>query len=176
MIRLASAPAPSLKLLARSALTMLGSPELLKESRCELPAGSAAALDVLRDWAKGDGEGADDIHLASLPERQLEALAPDHPMDIAVIDWDVLFRAVRARLMLSVGEKLAAAPRSQAEEAAELVQSIVLECVGALHQLHLALIQERGQRDHPAVAAAALGSAQGPVRPAWTRPAGAGQA
>lgn len=150
MIRLASSPPPNIRLLARSALTMLSSPELMKESRCELPATSAAALDVLRDWAKGDGEGADDAHFASLPERQLEALTPDHPLDIAIADWDVLFHAVKARLMLSVGEKLAAVPNSQAGEAAELVQSIVLECVGALHQLHLALTQERGQRAHSA--------------------------
>jgi len=64
----------------------------------------------------------------------------------------LLFRAVMVRLMLSVGEKLAAAPRSQAGEAAEMVQSIVLECVGALHQLHLALMRERAERDHPAAA------------------------
>ncbi|WP_457278643.1 hypothetical protein [Polaromonas sp. P5_D5] len=151
MIRLASSPPPNIRLLARSALTMLSSPELMKESRCELPATSAAALDVLRDWAKGGGEDADDAHLASLPERQLEALTPDHPLDIAIADWDALFHAVKARLMLSVGEKLAAAPNSQAGEAAELVQSIVLECVGALHQLHLALTQEREQRAHPTV-------------------------
>ena len=150
MIRLASPPAPNIRLLARSALTMLSSPELMKESRCELPATSAAALDVLRDWAKGDGGGTDDVRLASLPERQLEALTPDHPLDIAIADWDALFGAVKARLMLSVGEKLAAPPSSQAGEAAELVQSVVLECVGALHQLHLALTQEREQRAHPA--------------------------
>jgi hypothetical protein len=149
MIRLASAPAPNLKLLARSALTMLSSPQLMKESRCELPATGAAALDVLRDWAKG----TDDAHLGLRTEAMLETLTPDHPLQIAITDWDVLFRAVKARLMLSVGEKPAAAPSSEAGEAAELVQSIVLECVGALHQLHLALTQERGQRDHPAATA-----------------------
>jgi len=161
MIRLASSPTPNLKLLARSALTMLSSPELMKESRCELPATSAAALDVLRDWAKGEGEGTHDAHLASPLERQLEALTPDHPLDIAVTDWDVLFRAVKIRLMLSVGEKLTAtAPASQAGEAAELVQSIVLECVGALHQLHRALTHERGQREHPAAVAPGLQATQ----------------
>lgn len=149
MIRLASAPTPNLTLLARSVPTLLSSPELLKESRCGLPAGSPAALDVLRGWAKAGGEGADDAHLASLPERQHQALAPDRPLDIAIADWDVLFHAVRARLLLSVDEKLAAAPKPQAGEAAERVQSIVLECVGALDQLHLALTQERGQRDQP---------------------------
>jgi hypothetical protein len=109
-------------------------------------------LDVLRDWAAGDGERDHDAHLASRPARQLEALIPDLPLDIAITDWDLLFRAVMVRLMLSVGEKLAAAPRSQADEAAEMVQSVVLECVGALHQLHLALMQERHQRDHAAAA------------------------
>lgn len=154
MIRLASAPAPNLKLLARSALTMLSSSQLMKESNCELPATSAAALDVLRDWAKGRGEGLDDAHLGPILERQLEPQVPDHPLDITVADWDVLFRAVKIRLMLSVGEKLAAsAPPSQAGEAAELVQSIVLECVSALNQLHLALTHERGQRDPSATLA-----------------------
>jgi hypothetical protein len=154
MIRLASAPAPNLQLLARSALTMLSSSQLMKESNCELPANSAAALDVLRDWAKGDGEGPDDAHLGSILEKQLEPLKPDHPLDIAIADWDVLFRAVKVRLMLSVGEKLAASvPPSQAGEAAELVQSIVLECVGALNQLHQALTQERGRRDPSATLA-----------------------
>lgn len=154
MIRLSSAPAPKLKLLARSALTMLSSPQLMKESNCELPATSAAALDILREWAKGGGEGADDAIPASAFERQLEPLKPDHPLDITVADWDVLFRAVKIRLMLSVGEKLAAsAPPSQAGEAAELVQSIVLECVSALNQLHEALTQERGRRDPSATLA-----------------------
>ena len=154
MIRLASAPAPKLRLLARSALTMLSSPQLMKESNCELPATSAAALDILRDWAKGDGEGAGDGHAGFLPEKQSEPLKPDHPLDIAVADWDVLFRAVKIRLMLSVGEKLAAsAPASEAGEAAELVQSIVLECVSALNQLHLALTHERGRRDPSATLA-----------------------
>lgn len=161
MIRLASSPAPNLKLLARSALTMLSSPELMKESRCELPATSAAALDVLRDWAKGDGESREDAGLASPLERQIQALTPDHPLDIAVADWDALFRAVKIRLMLSVGEKLVATtPPSQAAEAAELVQSIVLECVGALQQLHQALTHERSQRDHPAAAAPGLQATQ----------------
>ncbi|WP_411886200.1 hypothetical protein [Polaromonas sp. YR568] len=154
MIRLASAPAPNLKLLARSALTMLSSSRLMKESNCQLPATSAAALDVLRDWAKGSAEGPDRAHPGPILERQLEAQAPDHPLDIAVADWDILFRAVKIRLMLSVGEKLTAStPPSQAGEAAELVRSIVLECVGALNQLHQALTQERGRRDPSATLA-----------------------
>ena len=152
MIRLASSPVPNPKLLARSALTMLNSTEFLEESRRELPASSAAVLDVLRNWAAGDGGSDHGARRASLPTRQFEAPIPDYPLDIAITDWDLLFRAVMVRLMLSVGEKLAVAPKPQAGEAAELVQSVVLECVDALHQLHLALVQERHQRDHAAAA------------------------
>jgi len=152
MIRLASSPAPNPKLLARSALAMLNSTGFLTESRREVPGASAAVLDVLRDWAAGDGERGHDAPLASRPARQLEARLPDYPLDIVITDWDLLFRAVMVRLMLSVGEKLAAPPRSQAGEPAEMVQSIVLDCVDALHQLHLALMQERAERDHPAAA------------------------
>ena len=152
MIRLASSPAPNPKLLARSALAMLNSTGFLTEPRREVPGASAAVLDVLRDWAAGDGERGHDALLASRRARQFEALLPDYPLDIAITDWDLLFRAVMVRLMLSVGEKLAAPPRSQAGEPAEMVQSIVLDCVGALHQLHLALMQERAERDHPAAA------------------------
>lgn len=157
MIRPASAPAPNLRLLARSALTMLSSSRLMKESHCELPATSAAALDVLRDWAKGDGQGADSVHIGPLVERQAEPQTPDHPLDVAVADWDILFRAVKIRLMLSVSEKLPlSVPPSQAAEAAELVQSIVLECVGSLNQLHLALTHERGRRDPSAAIAPSM--------------------
>ena len=145
MIRLASSPEPNMKLLARSALTMLSSPELMKVSNSRLPESSAAALDVLRGWAKGDG---DDIDIRSgSGASPLAAFAPDRPLEIAIKDWDVLFRAVEARLLLSVSHKLVSVPKSQASEATELVQSIVLECVTALHQLHLALTQERDQRD-----------------------------
>lgn len=145
MIRLASSPAPNMKLLARSALTMLSYPELMKASNSLLPETSDAALDVLRDWAKGDG---DDIDLRPASDAAaLAASEPDRSLEIAIKDWDVLFRAVEARLLLSVGNKLASVPKSRASDAAELVQSIVLECVTALHQLHIALTQERDQRD-----------------------------
>ena len=138
MIPLASIPAPDVKSLARSALTVLGSREFMKESRIHLPEASTAALDILRDWAKGDEEGADH-------DLAPHALLPDHPLEIAIHDWDIMVRAVKARLLVSVGERLAAAPGPQVHDAAELVKSIVLECVTALNQLHTALTHERGQ-------------------------------
>lgn len=148
MIRLASSNEPNMKLLARSALTILSSPELMKTSRSRLPEASGAALDVLRDWAKADGDSID-IRPASVASAisALTVSAPDRPLEIAIEDWNVLFRAVEARLLLSVGDKLASVPKSRAGEAADLVQSTVLECVTALHQLHLALTQERDQRN-----------------------------
>lgn len=137
MIRLASSPEPNMKLLARSAL--------MKASNSRLSENSDAALDALRDWAQGDD------HVIDIPPASgaalLAALASDHPLEIAIKDWDVLFRAVEARLLLSVGGKLASVPQSRASDAADLVQSTVLECVTALHQLHIALGQERDQRD-----------------------------
>lgn len=144
MIRLASSPAPNMKLLARSALTMLSSPELMKASNSRLTETSDAALDALRDWAKGNGN---DIDIRPSDAVAPAALAPDQPLEIAIKDWDILFRAVEARLLLSVGDKLASVPKSRANDTAELVQSTVLECVTALHQLHIALTQERDQRD-----------------------------
>ena len=66
---------------------------------------------------------------------------------ISIKDWDVLFLAVKARLMQTVGEKLAATPVAKDDEAASLVQGIVLECVAALHHPHTALTHERGLRD-----------------------------
>lgn len=145
MIRLASSPEPNMKLLARSALAMLSSPALMKASNSRLSENSDAALDALRDWAEGDGDVID-IPPAS-GAAPLAAFASDHPLAIAIKDWDVLFRAVEARLLLSVGNRLASVPKSKASDAAELVQSTVLECVTALHQLHIALGQERDQRD-----------------------------
>lgn len=48
---------------------------------------------------------------------------------------------------MTVGEPLAAAPETQAHDAAGGVQVIVLECVAALDQLHAALTHERGRRE-----------------------------
>ena len=78
---------------------------------------------------------------------RLHAAAPCQPLEIATADWDILFRAVEERLRLSVGERLAATARAQPRDAAGRVQAIVLECVAALDKLHIALKQERHQRN-----------------------------
>jgi hypothetical protein len=145
MIRLASSPEPNMKLLARSALTMLRSPELMHVSNSRLSETSDAVLDALRNWSKRGGDVIDARPASGAAP--LAALASDQSLAIAIKDWDVLFRAVEARLLQSVGNKPASAPQSRAGDAVDLVQSTVLECVAALHQLHIALGQERGQRD-----------------------------
>lgn len=71
---------------------------------------------------------------------------------IAITDWDVMFDAVRARLIHGVGERLGELPHlphHSAELSASLVQAVVLDCVSALDQLHAALQQERSQRPTP---------------------------
>ncbi len=83
-------------------------------------------------------------------------LRPAHAVDIlqqpppiAVEDWDALFCAVQTQLKHAVGEQLGVLPQTSPrsiELAATLVQAVVLDCVGAMEQLHAALKQERSQR------------------------------
>ncbi len=77
---------------------------------------------------------------------------PAQRLSITVADWDVMFDAVRSRLIQSVGERLGElpdVPQHSAELSASLVQAVVLDCVSALDQLHAALRQERSQRPTP---------------------------
>ena len=74
---------------------------------------------------------------------------PQQPSSIPIEDWDALFFAVQTQLRHAVGEQLGVRPRTPThsiEMAATLVQAIVLDCVGAMDQLHAALKQERSQR------------------------------
>ena len=77
------------------------------------------------------------------PEHPMQ---PDPPSDIAPEDWDVLFSAITDRLRNAVDQRLAAAPEPQARDAVGRLQVIVLECVGALDQLHAALANERSRQ------------------------------
>ena len=62
-------------------------------------------------------------------------------MDLPIEDWDELFKAVQARLRLTV---------EQATDAARL-REVVLECVDALSGLHAALHDERFLRKGVAI-------------------------
>lgn len=71
---------------------------------------------------------------------------------LAIADWDLMFGAVRARLIHVAGERLGQGPdmpQQSAELSASGVQAVVLDCVRALDQLHAALREERSQRPTP---------------------------
>ncbi|MBC7611197.1 MAG: hypothetical protein H7228_16780 [Polaromonas sp.] len=66
--------------------------------------------------------------------------------DIAVDDWNELFRAVEARLKATVGITKTATADADPGDIGPRVQRVVLECVAALEKLHTALTHERGMR------------------------------
>ncbi len=72
-----------------------------------------------------------------------DALTSNPQLDIAIPDWDDLFHAVEARLKHAVEVMPAQALASKPTDAAGEVQAVVLECVTALEQLHVALMHER---------------------------------
>ncbi len=86
------------------------------------------------------------------------------PLDIPIGDWDDLFRAVKVRLRLTVGELLAATSQTQANNTAGRVPAIVLGCVEALDQLHTALTLERGRRHQLELEVADEQTALAPLR------------
>lgn len=116
---------------------MLNSSDPMTESSGSASGVGIVAIDMFRFRDKVDAIDAG-VGAAALP---------DPPLDMAIEDWDALFRAVEARLRLTVGERLAAAPQAQAHDAAVGVQTIVLECVAALDHLHTALKHERARRE-----------------------------
>jgi diguanylate cyclase (GGDEF)-like protein len=71
---------------------------------------------------------------------------PGSRPDIPPEDWDVMFSAITARLRNAVDRRLATAPDPQRPEAAARLQGTVLECLGALDQLHAALATERSRQ------------------------------
>ena len=115
------------------------------QARCAHPEASVYAADMLRNYAMGGSVGIDAIvaNIAALAQAQQAAIS----LDDSVLDWNMMFRAVEDRLTAAVGKVLVATPGLEPQTAAELVQTIVLECVTALGQLQVALTKERGQRE-----------------------------
>jgi len=88
--------------------------------------------------------------LQNLTDAAATAQPPHPPLvelssDVAFADWDDLFRAVKSRLTLTVGE-LSALSEPQARGTADRIRTSVLECVGALDQLQTTLTHEIGRR------------------------------
>jgi hypothetical protein len=105
---------------------------------------NAGAADMRQTRALPDGAGIEAIvaNIAALAHAQQDAIS----LNASVQDWDMMFRAVEERLSSAVGKVLVATPGLEPQTAAVLVQTIVLECVTALGQLHTALTLERGRR------------------------------
>jgi hypothetical protein len=100
--------------------------------------------------ASGQDSASDLPWAANAPV--LSAAGDWHRQTIDAADWDALFEAVAARLRHAVGEDLHKPPEVPVYSAAltaSLIQAVVLDCVGALDQLHAALKQDRSQRPTP---------------------------
>lgn len=65
--------------------------------------------------------------------------------EIAVEDWDMLFRAVTDRLTQCATSVATSACLPPAPQSASSIQAVVLECVEALEQLHAALGQQQSR-------------------------------
>jgi hypothetical protein len=70
----------------------------------------------------------------TMPGRKLPAFAG--PTDIAGDDWDVLFRAVIARLRRTAAAQPSVTNDEHALEVSSRLRADVLDCVTALEQLH----------------------------------------
>ena len=92
-----------------------------------------AALALLRSHLDDAGFGS-----------RAPAVAPVACAEVSSEDWDLLFDAVKERLVLAVGER--AAPAG-GEATAAPARVVVLECVEALDLLHAMLEPERRRRE-----------------------------
>ncbi|MHB1201030.1 MAG: hypothetical protein ACYCZ6_16040 [Polaromonas sp.] len=114
-------------------------------------------LNAIRPASTPEGYAPEAGSAASDMPRSGSTALPTQAIDIAIDDWNVLFRAIEDRLRLTVGgDPLANAlttTDAPAHEAAVGVRTIVLECVAALEQLHTALTHERGRREQLELAA-----------------------
>jgi hypothetical protein len=74
--------------------------------------------------------------LRTVPTMQVRTLPACTATDVAVDDWDVLFRAVIARLRLTAAAQPSGTHDEHAPEAARRLRADVLEGAAALEQLH----------------------------------------
>lgn len=127
---------------SRSILRQAKSCSLEPEAINMPPACAEAAASV-------DTKVVDD---ALRPVPLVSALASKPSLDIAISDWDDLFHAVEARLRAAVETRPEQAPAAQQRPGTAFeVQTVVLECITALDQLHVALMHERQLLGRPAL-------------------------
>ncbi len=92
---------------------------------------------------------------------------PGHSIEVAIIDWDLLFRAVIAKLRQTGGTTALFEPLPH--DAPGAVQAQVLQCAAALDQLHATMLHqvERGRALEAALRDAQSALTQ--VRGEWAR-------
>lgn len=92
--------------------------------------------------------GSPDIAIPARSHLNGAGALAEQGLDVAVADWDLMFDAVRSRLVRTVGELPGEQPLA-AQFAGIRVRAAVLDCVRALDRLHVWLEQERSQRPTP---------------------------
>lgn len=142
MIQFAPTRAFHAKDSANAALAFLNSESFVPDRKAHpCPFSTLAAITLPRACVKVDDGGlnANGAALASAPLRRPRS-------QVAIGDWDAMFGAVTARLVLIVAEPLPTTAASRPADAADRIRVAVLECVAALDQLHATLKHELGRR------------------------------
>lgn len=141
MIRPAPTRTPQANNPTRAALTWVNAEYRPPEPTTDATRTCVAAIARPRGDAK-----VNDLGVGSSAPALVPAAPPNLSTDIAMEDWDDLFCAVKARLRLSVGERVAAAPEAPVNDAGDRVRASVLECVEALDQLQATQRHELARR------------------------------
>ncbi len=122
--------------------------------RAPFNSAGVSGMAAVPAWHNGQDDGQErDPATASVGQPLPAPAAPSgHYQNTDIEDWDIMFSAVRSRLMRTVGQHLGELPNTpqhSAELSASLIQAVVLDCVIELDKLHAALKQERSQRLTP---------------------------
>lgn len=150
MIRLASSPEPHVKSMALTASMEFNSRGSLRQAKPCSPEPEAIQAPPLCVQAAAIVD-ARLVADALRPVPLASTLASNPSLEIAISDWDDLFHAVEARLKAAVETRPEQALAAQPPGAASVVQTVVLECITALDQLHVALMHERQLLGRPAL-------------------------
>ena len=110
---------------------------------CVVAQTDAPPIAYKRAMVPKDTSKIQHLGLAALGHEASPASASN---DVAVGDWDDLFNAVQARLRLTVDEWLATGNGNDPPDPSVRMNSVMLECAGALDQLHGTLVNEAGRR------------------------------
>jgi hypothetical protein len=125
--------------------SFIDSVAFLEFVRLKSQAAPACGGEVKNGTAAGSGS-APAHDTPDGPGRTACCPAPGSPPDsrIDVEDWDSLFGAVEERLRATVENPDSSQTPQEAQSYASRIKSVVLDCLGAMDQLHQALKQERG--------------------------------